>query len=259
MHKRREVMRLGQEREVEPAEVEDALAEILDSIHRGIAGDSKGDKAETRLILTVFDFSSELRYIPATYPQILRYFDGWVDVQHLVKNASPLAGTKLKPSLMDCMIALGFGDDSRFVHRGVTRAASTSVRIMAVVVHLLRRPSGAPVLPLELTRFTWRNTDRKRQLYRGKLFAGRPKPAINFPFAAKITLGGSMEAFSDVSLLEYFADYEPTAVGVRRRRMYSQVGYVCLPSVEVLERFGSKRRSMDGLSRMVGFGKQSPS
>lgn len=173
--------------------------------------------------------------ISSMYSDITQYISAWVDVQELVKDISSLSDRS--PSMRDSLLAVGFGDDRQVVLSRKARhcAGVDAVRILALLANLLAfsQDTTLQVDSVPLPRLSRARVARKSWA-KGMSFAGRPSPKEFLPFIARVAVSGGPVALTQQKLYDSFAEHMPTAIGVARKR---QLGWVCLPSFEALEKF----------------------
>lgn len=228
-----EAHRFGSEHYINPEKVEDFVIALIHSFRQKHGNDS------TEIILAGFDMVFEMRLLSTTYHKWTQLFTSWLDIQELAISVSD----SKRPGLSETLRACGLGvSNPKDLHslRGQHNAASDTVRIASVLLHLLQRPKDAAKLLIAKPACDGPKTKpnpqkpyrlpRQRELWQG----GRPSPRELFPYIAKVrrTDGAT---FLAAALFAHFAAHRPVAVGAKGR----SYGWVCLDSFASLQAFVS--------------------
>ncbi|KAI1462663.1 hypothetical protein F4805DRAFT_452488 [Annulohypoxylon moriforme] len=213
---RRDRYYFGQALEIEAGQIEDTLVSLLQSIQR---------RSTSPLVLVGFDLAFEFITISSHLSLITRYFSLWVDLQEIVADVS---STK-SPGMKATLLAFNFFEND-LATRGKSdhNAGNDAVRELAILVNLLHLSKGNTIQ----IQTKHKDEDTLRRFWTNN----RPGPKELFPFAARIGIEGKglKSLVSNCpQLFSLFSSYQPSAVGMTR----CNYGWVCLPSVEELNRF----------------------
>ncbi|KAI1195191.1 hypothetical protein F5X97DRAFT_345896 [Nemania serpens] len=209
----------GQLQEIEPAQTEAALVDLLKSVQQ---------RSDSPLVLVGFDPVFEFTTIASHLSQIFQFFSSWVDLQEVVTEIS---GARTTYGLRDTLGALGFmpGDLALTGRKTGHNAADDTIRELAVLVNLLQLQEGI-TLQIE-------GRHKKRDGIQRTWNGRAPCPKELYPFTTRVYIQGKL--LSSIlphlnHLFNIFSIYDPVAVGLSGGGNY---GWVSLSSLQGLNRF----------------------
>lgn len=240
----REMHRFGQRHAIEDGRVEEVISDIIQVFkgkhHREF--DETIAATERPLILAGFSLDFEFRVLSSLYPNLLRHFTSWLDLQEIAKEvSSDSKGVLTSPGLHETLFACGF-DNGFHSTRLQHNAATDTVRAAAVFAYLMAWHSETDILD---TSVSSRRPNQRRNYRRippapgqNILWHGvRPKPKEFYPYGARVSRVGQS---IDLDVQDFFDLFAAThvlaAAGVSNGKRY---GWVCLPDMEALQTFST--------------------